>query len=252
MNTFHQLWDVTSPKEAKEKLEGQRQAIHNPRNLEEQALTLCGRDIYEILIKGYTEKQWGMSADRLSAFIIKGITIRYTYNNNYFNSTYQGIPKEGYNVMIERCFSGCDILLKCDFLKNRELGKRASAIVYAGMIDAYYDYCYGALEYRSLKFEHELLDMENYQGNAIVNYTDRNIPFTRIIEHKHFEFGMQPKTVITREYPCEMQKGLEPCYPVNTEQNNRVFEKYDRLGKREKNVFFGGRLGAYQYINMRQ
>ncbi|SFL64041.1 UDP-galactopyranose mutase [Proteiniphilum acetatigenes] len=250
MNTFYQLWNVTSPREAREKIEGQKQTIKNPRNLEEQALALCGRDIYEILIKGYTEKQWGKSADRLPAFIIKRIPIRYTYNNNYFNSTYQGIPEGGYNGMIEKCFSGCDVLLNCDFSENRELRKQASAIIYTGMIDAYYDYCYGALEYRSLNFDHELLDMENYQGNAVVNYTERSVPFTRIIEHKHFEFGTQPKTVITKEYPCKMRKGLEPYYPVNTEQNNRIFEKYNQLSKTEKNIFFGGRLGTYQYINM--
>lgn len=250
MNTFYQLWNVTSPREAREKIEEQKQLIQDPENLEEQALALCGRDIYENLIKGYTEKQWGRSADQLPAFIIKRIPLRFTYNNNYFNSTYQGVPRGGYNAMMEKCFNGCDVLLNCDFLENRELGKQASTIIYTGMIDAYYDYCHGALEYRSLKFEHELLDMENYQGNAVVNYTERSVPFTRIIEHKHFEYGTQPKTVITKEYPCIMQEGLEPYYPVNTDQNNKIFEKYDQLSRLEKNVFFGGRLGTYQYINM--
>lgn len=250
MNTFSQLWNVTTPEEAMKKIEEQREDIIKPLNLEEQALALCGKDIYRILIKGYTEKQWGKSAIQLPAFIIKRIPLRYTYNNNYFNSTYQGIPQGGYNGMIKKCFNGCDVLLNCDFSENRELEKQASVTIYTGMIDAYYDYCYGALEYRSLKFEHELLDMENYQGNAVVNYTERSIPFTRIIEHKHFEFGTQPKTVITREYPCKMRNGWEPYYPVNTEKNNRIFEKYDQLRKTEKNVFFGGRLGTYQYINM--
>jgi len=250
MNTFHQLWNIVSPKEAKMIIEGQRQHVNCPKNLEEQALSLCGNDIYEKLIKGYTEKQWGKNANQLPAFIIKRIPIRYTYNNNYFNSVYQGIPIGGYNELIERCFNGCDFLFNCDFTKNREIRKQASTIIYTGMIDEYYEYCFGELEYRSLKFEHELLDMENYQGNAVVNYTERSVPYTRIIEHKHFEFGTQPKTVITKEYPHKMQRGLEPFYPVNTEQNNKIFEKYNQLGKTEKNIFFGGRLGAYQYINM--
>jgi UDP-galactopyranose mutase len=250
MNTFHQLWDVTTPQEAMEIIESQKQEVGNPQNLEEQALALCGKDIYECLIKGYTEKQWGRSADQLPAFIIKRIPIRYTYNNNYFNSIYQGIPQDGYNSLIEKCFKGCDVLLNCDFLENRELRKKASVTIYTGMIDAYYDYCHGELEYRSLEFEHELLDIENYQGNAVVNYTERDPPYTRIIEHKHFEFGSQPKTVITKEYPCEMQKGMEAYYPVNTPQNDGMLEKYNQLGKTEKNIFFGGRLGTYKYINM--
>jgi len=250
MHTFYQLWKVTTPSEAKKKLIEQQLPIEKPKNLEEQALALCGKDIYNKLIKGYTEKQWDRGAEELPAEIIRRIPVRYTYNNNYFNSIYQGIPVGGYNSLFEKCFSECDILLNCDFTEHRDLVKEASMTIFAGMIDQYYDYCFGELEYRSLRFEHEVIDMEDYQGNAVVNYTERSIPFTRIIEHKHFEFGTQTNTVITKEYPITWKRGMEAYYPVNTKRNQLIYKKYLLLSTNEKNIFFGGRLGNYQYINM--
>ena len=222
-----------------------------PKNLEEQAISLVGREIYEKLVKGYTEKQWGRDCTALPAFIIKRLPVRYTYDNNYFNDLYQGIPIGGYNVIIDRLFEGCDIETGVDYLEKKEyydgLGEK---IVYTGTIDAYYKYQFGKLEYRSLRFESEVLDEENHQGVAVVNYTDRETPYTRIIEHKHFEFGTQPKTVITREYPVTWQEGMEPYYPVNDEKNQALYQKYAKLAEKEEHVIFGGRLGEYKYYDM--
>ena len=260
MNTFHQMWGVKTPKEAKEKIEQQilEAGIKEPKNLMEQAVSLVGRDIYEKLIKGYTEKQWGKPAEELPAFIIKRLPVRMTYDNNYFNDLYQGIPVGGYTQIIEKMLAGIEVRLSTDFIKHRpELSILAEKIVYTGMIDEYFDYCYGELEYRSLRFETEVLEEENYQGNAVVNYTEYEIPYTRIIEHKHFEFGCQgiqtnPKTVITYEYPTAWVKGGEPYYPINDEKNNALYEKYSALSRQQKNVIFGGRLGMYKYFDMHQ
>ena len=253
MNTFNKLWGVITPNEAKAKIADQIQksGITEPKNLEEQAISLVGKDIYEKLIKGYTEKQWGRSASELPAFIIKRLPVRYTYDNNYFNDRYQGIPEGGYNVIFDKLLKGIDVELNVDFFeKKEELLEKANKVVFTGMIDQYFDYKYGVLEYRSLKFENEILDTENYQGNAVVNYNERKIPFTRIIEHKHFEFGKQPKTVITREYPSEWKQGDEPYYPVNNDKNAEIFEKYKELADKEENVIFGGRLANYKYYDM--
>jgi len=253
MNTFNRLWGVVTPQEAKEKIENQvkESNITEPKNLEEQAISLVGKDIYEKLIKGYTEKQWGRQCTELPAFIIKRLPVRYTYDNNYFNDKYQGIPKGGYNVIFDKLLEGIDVELDTDFFeKKEELLQKADKIVFTGMIDQYFDYRYGVLEYRSLRFEHETLDEENHQGNAVVNYNEREVPYTRIIEHKHFEFGKQPKTVITREYPAEWKQGDEPYYPVNNEKNAEIFKKYQELAEKEKNVIFGGRLANYKYYDM--
>ncbi|MFD2967735.1 UDP-galactopyranose mutase [Sphingobacterium bambusae] len=250
MNTFSRLWGLNTPEEAKQKIEQQRLKIENPKNFEEQALSLVGTDIYKMLIKGYTEKQWGLDARLLPAFIIKRIPIRFTYNNNYFNDTYQGIPKGGYNSIFEKCFKDCDIRLNVDFMENKDLMKLASKTIFTGMIDQYYAYCYGQLEYRSLNFEHEILSTDNFQGNAVINFTEREIPYTRILEHKHFEFGTQPKTVITKEFSIEWRVGLEPYYPINTAVNQKRFAQYEKLAKKEQNLYFGGRLGEYKYYDM--
>ena len=253
MNTFNKLWGVVTPQEAKEKIENQvkESNITEPKNLEEQAISLVGKDIYEKLIKGYTEKQWGRRCTELPAFIIKRLPVRYTYDNNYFNDKYQGIPEGGYNVIFDKLLEGIDVELNVDFFdKKGELLQKADKIVFTGMIDQYFDYQYGVLEYRSLRFEHEILDEENHQGNAVVNYNEREVPYTRIIEHKHFEFGKQPKTVITREYPAEWKQGDEPYYPVNNEKNAEIFKKYQELAEKEKNVIFGGRLADYRYYDM--
>ena len=253
MNTFNRLWGVVTPQEAKEKIENQvkESNITEPKNLEEQAISLVGKDIYEKLIKGYTEKQWGRQCTELPAFIIKRLPVRYTYDNNYFNDKYQGIPDGGYNVIFDKLLEGIDVELDTDFFeKKEELLQKADKIVFTGMIDQYFDYRYGVLEYRSLRFEHETLDEENHQGNAVVNYNEREVPYTRIIEHKHFEFGKQPKTVITREYPAEWKQGDEPYYPVNNEKNAEIFKKYQELAEKEKNVIFGGRLANYKYYDM--
>lgn len=255
MNTFNKLWGVVTPKEAKEKIEEQKReaGITKPRNLEEQAISLVGTDIYEKLIKGYTEKQWGRPATELPAFIIKRLPVRFTYDNNYFNDRYQGIPIGGYNVIIERMLENCDVQLETDFFAEREqLQKEANKIVYTGMVDEFYNFKFGVLEYRSLKFENKILETDNYQGNAVVNYTDSQTPYTRVIEHKHFEFGTQDKTVITREYPKEWKKGDEPYYPINNEKNNQLFRKYKELADQEENVIFGGRLANYKYYDMHQ
>lgn len=252
MNTFSKMWNISTPAEAKKIIEEQKKEITGePKNLEEQAISLVGREIYEKLVKGYTEKQWGRDCTALPAFIIKRLPVRYTYDNNYFNDLYQGIPIGGYNVIIDRLFEGCDIETGVDYLEKKEyydsLGEK---IVYTGTIDAYYKYQFGKLEYRSLRFESEVLDEENHQGVAVVNYTDRETPYTRIIEHKHFEFGTQPKTVITREYPVTWQEGMEPYYPVNDEKNQALYQKYAKLAEKEEHVLFGGRLGEYKYYDM--
>ena len=250
MNTFYQLWGTQTPAEALAMIESQRVRIQQPCNLEEQALSMVGKDIYEKLIKGYTEKQWGMDAKELPPFIIRRLPLRFTYNNNYFNDAYQGIPVGGYNSIFEKCFADADILLNTDFLQRRELSDEAAVTVYTGTIDGYYNYCYGNLEYRSLRFETEIPDTENFQGNVAVNYTEKEIPYTRIIEYKHFESGNQPKTVITKEYPVPLQEGYEPFYPVNTPENNERYAKYARKASQTKNLYFAGRLGAYQYYDM--
>lgn len=253
MNTFYQLWKVKTPKEAMDKIQEQviEANIGEPQNLEEQAIKLVGKDIYEKLIKGYTEKQWGKKATELPSFIIKRLPVRLTFDNNYFNDKYQGIPIGGYNKIIEKMLEGIDINLNTDFFDNRdEFEKQADKIVFTGMIDEFYNYEFGTLEYRSLKFEHEILNEENYQGNAVVNYTEYEIPYTRIIEHKHFEYGNQPKTVITKEYPATWSKGDEPYYPINNDTNNYMYSKYKELADKEENIIFGGRLAQYKYYDM--
>lgn len=253
MNTFNKLWGVITPKQAQAKIEEEkRQAnITEPKNLEEQAISLVGKTIYEKLVKGYTEKQWGKRCTELPNFIIKRLPVRFTYDNNYFNDLYQGIPIGGYTQIIEKMLDGIEVRLNCDFFDNREkLENIAEKIVFTGPIDKYYGYCYGELEYRSLRFETEILDFENYQGNAVVNYTEYEIPYTRIIEHKHFEYGTEPKTVITREYPDSWNKEKEAYYPINNERNNSLYEKYSELAKRDNKVIFGGRLGKYKYYDM--
>lgn len=266
MNTFSKMWGVRTPAEAKEIIQRQiREAgITEPKNLEEQAISLVGKDIYEKLVKGYTEKQWGRRATELPSFIIRRLPVRYVYDNNYFNDKYQGIPVGGYTKIIERMLEGTEVRLMTDFFADREiLAKEAENIVFTGMIDAYYDYCFGELEYRSLRFETEVLDMENYQGNAVVNYTEYEVPYTRIIEHKHFEYGCQggyggdgsgvsDKTVITREYPAAWSRGEEPYYPMNDEKNNALYARYRELADQEEHVIFGGRLGMYRYYDMHQ
>lgn len=255
MNTFYRLWGVKTPEEAKREIGRQvkEAGIAEPMNLEEQAIRLAGKDIYEKLIKGYTAKQWGRSCRELPAFIIRRIPVRFTYDNNYFNHPHQGIPENGYTAMMERMLSGIEVRLNTDYLLHREEYKsQARCIVFTGSIDAYYDYCFGALEYRSLRFETETLNMENYQGVAGMNYTDADTPYTRIVEHKHFHFGKgnPEKTVITREYPAAWKPGDEPYYPVNNEKNNALYEKYRKMADQDKNVIFAGRLGQYQYFDM--
>lgn len=253
MNTFSKLWGIKTPQEAKEIIENQRKksGIINPSNLEEQAISLVGKDIYEKLIKGYTQKQWGKSCDKLPSFIINRLPVRFTYDNNYFNDLYQGIPVGGYTQIFEKMLASSEVRLNCDYLKHRdELNAFAKKIIYTGMIDEYFDYCYGELEYRSLRFDTEILNMDNFQGNAVVNYTDADVPYTRIIEHKHFEYGTQDSTIITKEYPKTWKRGDEPFYPINNEKNNILYSKYLTLAKQEKNVVFGGRLGMYRYFDM--
>lgn len=253
MNTFSKMWGISTPQEAKAMIEEQRKEISGePQNLEEQAISLVGRDIYEKLVKGYTEKQWGRPCAELPASIIKRLPVRFTYDNNYFNDRYQGIPIGGYTAIIEKLLAGCDIRLDTDFIAEREKYSGMSGkIIYTGMIDEYYDFCYGALEYRSVSFESEVVDTDNYQGVAVVNYTDSDTPYTRVIEHKHFDFGKQSKTVISREYPAEWKPGMEPYYPINNLKNQAVYEKYAELAKRESKVIFGGRLGEYKYHDMK-
>lgn len=252
MNTFSQIFGVTTPEEAKAIIEEQRSEIKGePKNLEEQAISLVGREIYTKLVKGYTEKQWGRDCKDLPAFIIKRLPVRYTYDNNYFNDTYQGIPVNSYNELIDKLLDGVEIRLNTDFLADKDYYlSLAEKCVYTGTIDGYFDYALGNLDYRSLRFETETLDMQEFQPVAVVNYNERQIPYTRIIEHKHFEFGKQEKTVITREYPANWEKGDEPYYPVNDDRNNALYEQYKALAENEKNVIFGGRLGQYKYFDM--
>ena len=253
MKTFSKMWNIRTPQEAKDKIQEQIRELNitEPKNLEEQALSLAGRDVYEKLIKGYTEKQWGRDCRELPSFIIKRLPFRFTYDNNYFNDRFQGIPMGGYTRIVEKMLEGCEVRTGTDYFKFRkEHSEIAEKIVFTGMIDEYFDYRLGALEYRSVRFETEVLDCENYQGNAVVNYTDREVPYTRIIEHKHFEFGKQPKTVISREYSSEWKVGMEPYYPVNDEKNNELYSRYRALAEKENNVIFGGRLGQYKYYDM--
>lgn len=255
MNTFYQLWGTITPAEAMAKIEEQRKEMEGktPANLEEQAISLVGREIYETLIKGYTEKQWGRQCKDLPAFIIRRLPVRLSYNNNYFNDIYQGHPIGGYNKLIDGLLDGVEVRLNTDFFKDRSsLEALADKVVFTGKIDEYYDYQFGKLEYRSLRFEEELLDMPNYQGNIAVNYTDTDHPYTRIIEHKYFEFGAQPKTVITKEYSQEWQEGCEPYYPVNDAKNTQLYEKYRELAEKDERVIFGGRLAEYKYYDMHQ
>ncbi len=253
MYTFHKMWGVVTPREAEAKIAQQRAAagITQPRNLEEQAISLVGTDIYERLIKGYTEKQWGRPCSQLPAFIIQRLPVRLTFDNNYFTAKYQGIPIGGYTAMVDKMLAGIDVRLKVDYLENKaDWDAMAKTVVYTGSIDSYFQFRYGPLSYRSVRFETEVLDMPNFQGNAVVNYTDAQTPYTRIIEHKFFEFGTQPKTVISREYSSEWQPGEEPYYPVNDEENNALYQRYKALARKEKNTIFGGRLGEYRYYDM--
>ena len=253
MYTFNQMWGVVTPREAAAKIEEQKRAagITEPKNLEEQAISLVGTDIYEKLIKGYTEKQWGRPCPELPAFIIKRLPVRFTFDNNYFNASYQGIPMGGYTKMVENMLCGIEVRLNVDYFEHREeLDALADRIIYTGPIDAYFGYRLGNLQYRSVRFETEVLDMPNFQGNAAVNYTDRQTPWTRIIEHKWFEFGDQPKTVISREYSSEWKPGDEPYYPVNDERNGALYQQYKALADAEEKVIFGGRLGEYKYYDM--
>ena len=253
MNTFSKMWGIRTPQEAKKMIAKQvkESGITEPKNLEEQGLSLVGRDVFEKLVKGYTEKQWGRDCKDLPAFIIKRLPVRFTYDNNYFNDRYQGIPIGGYTAIIEKMLEGIDVELNTDFFEFRKSHPDiANNIIYTGMIDEYYGYQFGPLEYRSVRFETEVLDCENYQGNAVVNYTDRDVPYTRIIEHKHFEFGTQEKTVISREYSSEWDVGMEPYYPVNDEKNSALYQKYKALADKEEHIIFGGRLGHYKYYDM--
>ncbi len=266
MNTFSRMWGVVTPAEAKAKIAEQIASLHitEPQNLEEQALSLVGTDVYEKLIKGYTEKQWGRECKDLPAFIIKRLPLRFIYDNNYFNDRYQGIPIGGYTALVEKLLDGIEVRTQTtyqDFAVEKETeqgvkvtdheGNAYGKVVYTGMLDEYFDFCLGHLEYRSLRFETELLEgCDNYQGNAVVNYTEREVPYTRVIEHKHFEFGTQPDTVITREYPAEWHPGDEPYYPVNNEKNEKLFQEYQKLAAQKKHILFGGRLGQYRYYDM--
>ena len=253
MNTFSKMWNIATPQEAKDIIASQIADLNitEPKNLEEQALSLVGKDVYEKLIKGYTEKQWGRDCKDLPSFIIKRLPLRFIYDNNYFNDRYQGIPIGGYTKIVEKMLDGIEVRLNTNYLDNREeFDAMADKIVYTGMIDQFYDYKLGVLEYRSVCFETEELPMENYQGNAVVNYTEREVPYTRIIEHKHFEFGKQPTTIISREYSSEWKKGEEPYYPVNNDKNNALYQQYKELADKEHKVIFGGRLGGYKYYDM--
>ncbi|WP_304063966.1 UDP-galactopyranose mutase [Pedobacter glucosidilyticus] len=255
MNTFYKLWGTITPSEAKEKIRSQCENLNItlPKNLEEQAISLVGTDIYEKLIKGYTEKQWGRDAKDLPAFIIKRLPVRFNFDNNYFNDKYQGIPIGGYNKLIDGLLEGIEIKLNVDYFEEKyELDALATNIVYTGKIDEFYQFRFGELEYRSLRFEHELLELDNFQGNAVVNYTEREVPYTRIIEHKHFEFGTQNRTLITKEYPDEWSLGKESYYPINDIKNTEIYKKYKILSETEENVIFGGRLAEYKYYDMHQ
>ena len=253
MYTFNKMWGCVTPREAEEEIRRQREAaiIKEPGNLEEQAISLVGTDIYEKLVKGYTEKQWGRPCTELPAFIIRRLPVRLTFDNNYFNARYQGIPEKGYTELVRNMLEGTEVLLNTDYFEQKQFwDAQAEKVIYTGPVDRYFEYCYGPLQYRSVRFETEVLDMANFQGNAVMNYTDRETPYTRIIEHKHFAFGTQEKTVISREYSAEWQVGDEPYYPVNNDENNRLYEKYKQLTADEKKTVFGGRLGEYRYYDM--
>ena len=259
MNTFSKMWNIRTPQEAKDIIAKQIADLHitEPKNLEEQALSLVGTDVYEKLIKGYTQKQWGRPCTELPAFIIRRLPLRFIYDNNYFNDRYQGIPMGGYTKIVEKMLDGVDVRLNEDFFDVKKSGKLSDGtevsydkILFTGQIDEYYESKFGPLEYRSVRFETEELQVENYQGNAVVNYTEYEVPYTRIIEHKHFEFGNQPTTIISREYSSEWKPGVEPYYPVNNEKNNALYQKYADLAAKEENVIFGGRLGQYKYYDM--
>ncbi|MBQ7889124.1 MAG: UDP-galactopyranose mutase [Erysipelotrichaceae bacterium] len=253
MNTFSKMWNIRTPQEAKDMIEKQVKDLNitEPKNLEEQALSLVGTDVYEKLVKGYTEKQWGRDCKDLPSFIIKRLPCRFTYDNNYFNDRYQGIPMGGYTQMVEKMLDGVEVKLNTDYFEfMKENPDAAEKVIFTGCIDEYYNYQFGPLKYRSVRFETEELNMESYQGNAVVNYTAREVPFTRIIEHKHFEFGKQPTTIISREYSSEWSVGTEPYYPLNDDENTALYAKYAELGAKEGNVIFGGRLGAYKYYDM--
>lgn len=253
MNTFSKMWGIKTPAEAREIIDKQiaKLNISEPGNLEEQALSLVGTDVYEKLIKGYTQKQWGRDCKELPAFIIKRLPLRFTYDNNYFNDRYQGIPIGGYTAIVEKLLEGSNVRLNTDYrdYMNNQIDE-IDKVIYTGMIDEYYDFCFGHLSYRTVRFENEILDCDNFQGNAVVNYTEIDVPWTRIIEHKHFEFGTQSHTVISKEYSTEWKPGMEPYYPVNNDQNNKLFEQYRSLADKEENVVFGGRLGNYKYYDM--
>lgn len=257
MNTFRQLWGVNTPDEAKAIIDRQRAEyadIEEPKNLEQQALKLAGRDIYETLVKGYSEKQWGMKATEIPAFVIRRLPFRFEFNNNYFNDTYQGIPIGGYTQIFEKLLSGCEVRLNTDYFANRQyFNNLAKTIVFTGQIDAYYDYRFGELDFRSLRFEHKMLEgVADFQGNAVINYTEAEVPYTRCIEHKHFEFGTQPDTIITYEYSQKWERGASPYYPINNERNNAIYQQYAALAEQDKNVIFGGRLAEYKYYDMHQ
>ncbi len=252
MNTFSKMWNIKTPQEAKDKITEQIESLQlgEPKNLEEQALSLVGRDVYEKLIKGYTEKQWGRDCKDLPSFIIRRLPLRFTYDNNYFNDRYQGIPVGGYTQLVQRLLTGIEVQLNTDYFTFK--GADYDRVVFTGQIDEYYQYRFGPLQYRSVRFETERLACDNYQGNAVVNYTEREVPYTRVIEHKHFEFGTQPVTIISREYSMEWEPGVEPYYPVNNEENNQLYEQYRALAAQEDKVLFGGRLGQYRYYDMDQ
>ncbi|WP_042703665.1 UDP-galactopyranose mutase [Methanobrevibacter arboriphilus] len=253
MNTFYKMWGCKTPEEAKKIIEKQRnnENVQNPKNLEEQAINIVGRDIYAKLVKGYTEKQWGKKCSELPSFIIKRLPVRFTYDNNYFNDKYQGIPIGGYTQIIEKLLKNVKVKLSTNFFTDREKWENiANKIVYTGMIDKYYGYCYGKLEYRSLKFESEIKNIENFQGNAVINYTENKIPYTRIIEHKHFENTKTNKTIITKEYPIKYKENEEPYYPINDDKNSKIYKKYEKLAKNEESIIFGGRLAKYKYYDM--
>lgn len=255
MNTFYQMWGTTTPEEAKNKIDEQKRKFEgiDPRNLEEQAISLVGEDLYNNLIKGYTEKQWGRKATELPAFIIKRIPVRFTFDNNYFSDKYQGIPVGGYTKLIEKMLAGVEVRLNSDYLEEKEkYNALAKNVIYTGPIDSYFNYIYGPLDYRSLKFETQSIDMDNYQGNAVINYTESSVPYTRIIEHKHFDACITPTTIITKEYPCEWKLGDEPYYPINDEKNMGLYKKYRELAQTEVNTIFGGRLAEYKYYDMHQ
>lgn len=257
MNTFHQLWGVNTPDEAKAIIDKQRAEyadIQEPRNLEEQALKLAGRDIYETLVKGYSEKQWGMKATEIPAFVIRRLPFRFEFNNNYFNDTFQGIPIGGYTKIFQTLLDGIEVRLDTDYFQNREyFDSLAIKTVFTGQIDAFFDYRLGELDFRSLRFEHKLMEgVKDFQGNAVVNYTEAEVPYTRCIEHKHFEFGQQPDTVVTYEYSCKWEKGAAPYYPINNDRNNALFAGYSKLASQKKDVIFGGRLAEYKYYDMHQ